>query len=693
MTALRTISGLDRLTYASQWRHAFLAPDFQRPQGPNIGGRGENLTITFLSLNRVSMAERLCESIAQHLPDFQGEVLAVDNGSHPEELDSLKRMLERFTFRSRIVALDQNYGVGGGRNRGVANVSTEWVLSLDNDIFFISNPLKHWQREIATVGCHFFTLSLFDPGLKSVFLRGGHLYVDYSGGDILLGGGSVGALDDTRALAGDVFLGTCMMGGACIFQKTTFQSLGGFDEEMFIGFEDIEFSLRVFQAGYKIGCSALAALVHDHGKPSTDNDQSYESRRFSKEIILKSARHFEDKHGIKVWSDGVENWLNQRRQDLGLAVEAEAAARPRSNAFKAPSEVHNQKKRILLVSDISGWAFDNIARQIELHLKDTYEFMAVSHYEMSDEGQLVLLARDFDLVHFFWRQSARALFAAQNPGYAISSGYGSGRDYYDLILGKHITTAVYDHLFLEDPNVSEFRPLFERFVDGYYTCSLKLDSIYRELYPNALPLGVVQDGVDLSLFRPRGLGRLEDGGKRSLVLGWVGDSRWGADVEKDSKGLHTVVKPAIEALGREGLAVELHIADGANNYMPLEMMPYFYNSIDILVCASNIEGTPNPVLEAMACGVPVISTDVGIVPEALGPLQREFILRSRSVETLKGCIRHFHNDRALLWRCSQENQDRIREWDWKARVEGFRLFFDSVLSRPPKKKEVPITHR
>ena len=53
-----------------------------------------------------------------------------------------------------------------------------------------------------------------------------------------------------------------------------------------------------------------------------------------------------------------------------------------------------------------------------------------------------------------------------------------------------------------------------------------------------------------------------------------------------------------------------------------EDMPEYYNGIDIYVCTSRTEGTPNTVLEAMACGVPVISTDVGIVPEVFGEKQK-----------------------------------------------------------------------
>jgi hypothetical protein len=46
-----------------------------------------------------------------------------------------------------------------------------------------------------------------------------------------------------------------------------------------------------------------------------------------------------------------------------------------------------------------------------------------------------------------------------------------------------------------------------------------------------------------------------------------------------------------------------------------DTMQDFYDSIDLLVCTSVSEGGPLPVFEAIACGVPVISTPVGLVKE------------------------------------------------------------------------------
>lgn len=52
-----------------------------------------------------------------------------------------------------------------------------------------------------------------------------------------------------------------------------------------------------------------------------------------------------------------------------------------------------------------------------------------------------------------------------------------------------------------------------------------------------------------------------------------------------------------------------------NGKIPWRRMPGFYRKIDYLLVLSDNEGGPIPVLEALRMGVPVISSDVGFVPE------------------------------------------------------------------------------
>lgn len=69
----------------------------------------------------------------------------------------------------------------------------------------------------------------------------------------------------------------------------------------------------------------------------------------------------------------------------------------------------------------------------------------------------------------------------------------------------------------------------------------------------------------------------------------------------------------------ESAIVPMHQYHGFILGMPAEHMPYVYSAIDVLLNPSNGEGFGIPIIEAQACGTPVIVTDWTAMRELAGP--------------------------------------------------------------------------
>lgn len=338
----------------------------------------------------------------------------------------------------------------------------------------------------------------------------------------------------------------------------------------------------------------------------------------------------------------------------------------------------NNKKKIALICDVRNWAFSNIALEVKNNLKDDFNidiFYANEDYENIYDlcGDTIL--KEYDIVHFFWRLQIYEIF---NPKVLRSCPIPIS-NLIESFAKKTITTSVYDHAFITKKERKYYKKLFSLLCDAYTVSSHKLLDIYKIIKGYKLPSCVIQDGVNLKLFYPKNINRFENRKNNDcLKIGWVGNSKWSLKKNSDNKGLNTIIKPAVKNLKRQGFEILEIFADRNQKLIPIEEMVDYYSEIDVLICASDIEGTPNPVLEAMASGVPVISTNVGIVPEIFGPKQKKFIYR-RSINGLSSKITELIRKPSLLKVLSEENLSRISQHTRQVEAKKWRHFFIKSL--------------
>jgi len=141
---------------------------------------------------------------------------------------------------------------------------------------------------------------------------------------------------------------------------------------------------------------------------------------------------------------------------------------------------------------------------------------------------------------------------------------------------------------------------------------------------------VIPAGFDLDLFSPGDIiaSRMKLGLPldRKLVL-FIGDP------ERTEKRFW-LARESVNILSSHQSGVELVLASG----VPHENIPLYLNGCDVVLITSVSEGSPTIVKEALACNLPIVSTDVGDVQERIGSVAGCEICEDDSPDTIAAAL-------------------------------------------------------
>lgn len=166
-------------------------------------------------------------------------------------------------------------------------------------------------------------------------------------------------------------------------------------------------------------------------------------------------------------------------------------------------------------------------------------------------------------------------------------------------------------------------------------------------------------GIDVLLEAMR---RVDD---RRLLCVLVGDGELREELQRQAEG--------------SGLGEQVIFA----GRQPSQEIPVWMQAADLLVLPSRSEGRPNVVLEAQACGLPVIATRVGGTPELICDGENGLLVESDDPEGLAQGIRGLMEDeegRSRLGRAGRESL--LREGlTWDACACRMQEIYREVLER------------
>lgn len=230
-------------------------------------------------------------------------------------------------------------------------------------------------------------------------------------------------------------------------------------------------------------------------------------------------------------------------------------------------------------------------------------------------------------------------------------------------------------------------------ADAVIAVAAALRNDLVELGAPAEKIRVLRNGVDLAMFRPEdrraARAALEVEGP---VLASVGSliQRKGHDIAiaalthlPDATLLIAGQGPEEAAL--RSLAAEAGVAARVRFLGQLrhEALTGVYNAADALVLGSTREGWPNVLLEAMACGTPVVAADAGGAREVIREAAAGRVLNERSPEALASAIRDVlaSSDRAATRAYAERHS-------WDETSDGLDALFREIADKHQRRRSV-----
>lgn len=105
-----------------------------------------------------------------------------------------------------------------------------------------------------------------------------------------------------------------------------------------------------------------------------------------------------------------------------------------------------------------------------------------------------------------------------------------------------------------------------------------------------------------------------------------------------------------------------------------------YNAADMLLAPSTHEGFGITLLEAMACGTPVITANTSAMPEVVS--DAGVLIDPLNIEAIAAAILHLRQDHTYRQTLIQKGLERVKAFTWEAVSEAIAQIYESLLPQP-----------
>jgi glycosyltransferase involved in cell wall biosynthesis len=297
------------------------------------------------------------------------------------------------------------------------------------------------------------------------------------------------------------------------------------------------------------------------------------------------------------------------------------------------------RPNICLIYDVKGWAFYNKSMVIKKYLNKYYDFDVVGFYD-------IIPNKNYDI------------FICFSPSCVPAS----------IEKNKNLIRGISAHTSQMDKHNEKLNNCGFSFSNDYLLYR-KLNTINKYYVPNGVNTTFFKHNEDRIIFN-----------KKTINIGLVGSV--GRKLHKGSERIEEICNRLV------GLGYKV------NNYSyfvdsrkeeevkPLDYMVEYYKNVDIFIVSSVSEATPNPLLEAMAMGIPVISNNTGMAELLIEHGRNGFIVEDYSdIDSYVEHISYLINRTRKYQQFSKRAREKIENFDWSIMVDNYKKMFDDFLNK------------
>ena len=204
------------------------------------------------------------------------EIIVSDNGSNDGSVYFLQ---EKFSSLIQILENGTNLGFGAAVNRGLEAAKGDFLIFLNNDLVLAPDSIGELVRLLEShegIGAAVPKILYFE---KRDIINSFGVLIHYTG---IACPNKIDQTDDPGLVITET---AC--GGIFMFSRKIYETIGGFDKDLFLYHEDHDLSWRIRLAGWKILATPKAVLYH-HYKFNKGIKKYYFSEKNRLHILVKN---------------------------------------------------------------------------------------------------------------------------------------------------------------------------------------------------------------------------------------------------------------------------------------------------------------------------------------------------------------------------------------------------------------------